>query len=351
MLKKFLLFAVTAACLLSARMGAAADERFTVDINVDVTDANASTAREKAMTEANRAAVLAVAKRISTAEGVARMGSLKENQLVNFIREVSVVEEKTSPVRYIAHLRIVLNEDMLKQYMKERDIPLLLAGGGKILVLPVFREFSSDKPMLWESANPWKQAWDSAANTSAVTFVSLPANAFNYSSIDAEQALALDGEALSKIIHANNASDAYVLDATYDGIEGLLVRASSYNGDSQTIRVPGSRSSGAELFANAVEAVKKQLEGQISAQNISENALENTMTVLYNFNHLPEWAAAEQALSNTPSINEVNVQAFANNKAQLKLTYVGSEDKLVKLLNSQGYTLRSRDSYYLLEKY
>lgn len=351
MLKKFLLPAFFAVCLLSAFPGFAADERFTVDINVDVTDANASTAREKAMNEANRAAVLAVTKRISTAEGVSRMGSLNENQLINFIREVSVIEEKTSPVRYIAHLRIVLNEDMLKQYMKERDIPLLLAGGGKILVLPVFREFSSDKPMLWESANPWKQAWDNADNTSAVTFVSLPANAFNYSAVSADQALALDGEALTKVIHANNASDAYVLDATYDGIEGLLVRASSYNGDSQTIRVPGSRSSGAELFTHAVEAVKKQLEGQISAQNISENSLENSMIVLYNFNRLPEWATAEQALSNTPSINDVNVQAFTSNKAQLKLTYVGTEDKLIKLLNSQGYTLRNRGNHYLLEKY
>lgn len=351
MSKKFLSFVFMFVILLTAASGYAADERFTVDINVDVTDANASAAREKAMNEANRAAVLAVAKRISTADGVARMEGLNENQLVNFIREVSVIEEKTSPVRYIAHLRIVLNEDMLKQYMKERDIPLLLAGGGKILVLPVFREFSSDKPMLWESANLWKQAWDSTADTSAVAFVSIPANAFNYSAVDAEQALALDGQALSKVMRANNASDAYVLDATYDGIDGLIIRASSYNGDNQTIRVPGSRSSGAELFANAVETVKKQLEGHISAQNISENSLENSMVVLYNFNRLPEWVAAEQALSNTPIVNDVSVLAFANNKAQLKLTYVGSENKLVRLLNSQGYTLRPRGNYYLLEKY
>lgn len=338
-------------CLLAARETAAADERFTVDINVDVTDVNASTAREKAMTEADKAAVLAVTKRISTAEGVARMSALNKDQLVNFIKEVSVIEEKSSPVRYIAHLRIVLNEDMLKQYMKERDIPLLLAGGGKILVIPVFREFSSDKPQLWESTNLWKQAWDNAADTSAVSFVPLAANAFNLSTLDAEKALALDGEALSKVIRADNAADAYVLDATYDGIEGLIVRALSYNGDNRTIRVAGSRSQGAELFANAVEAVKKQLEDHISAQTISENALENTMTVLYTFSRLPDWVAAERALSNTPIINDVAIQAFANDKAQIKLTYVGTEDKLIKMLNTQGYTLQNRGTYYLLEKY
>lgn len=338
-------------CLLVAAQALAEDERFVVDINVDVTDVNASTAREKAMAEADKAAILAVTKRISTADGVARMSALNENQLVNFIKEVSVIEEKSSPVRYIAHLRIVLNEDMLTQYMKERDIPLLLAGSGKILVIPVFREFSSDKPQLWEGTNLWKQAWDTAENSSAVNIVPLAASTFNYSAVDAEKALALDGEALSKVIRAENAADAYVLDATYDGIEGLIVRAVSYGGDSRTIRVAGSRSSGAKLFADAVEAVRKQLENHISAQTISENSLESSMTVLYSFDHLPEWVAAERALSNTPIINNVTLQAFANNKAQLKLTYAGTEARLIKLLNSQGYTLRNRGNYHALEKY
>ena len=329
----------------------AADERFSVDINVDVTDVNASTAREKAMSEANKAAVLAVTKRISTADGVARMSTLNENQLVNFIKEVSVIDEKTSPIRYIAHLRIVLNEDILKQYMKEREIPLLLTGSGKIIVIPVFREFSSDKPLLWESTNLWKAAWNNSENISAISIIPIQDNAFNYATINAEKALALDGEALSKLIRAHNASDAYVLDTTYDGIDGLIIRAVSYGGDSRTIRVPGSRSSGEILFSNAVNAVKKQLENHVSAQTISENSLENSITVLYSFSRLSEWVAAEKALSDTPIINEVTLQAFANNRAQIKLTYVGTENKLIKLLNSQGYTLTNQGAYYTLEKY
>ena len=44
----------------------AADERFTVEIKVDVTDENASIAREKAMTNATRAAVTAVVRCGST---------------------------------------------------------------------------------------------------------------------------------------------------------------------------------------------------------------------------------------------------------------------------------------------
>ena len=125
----FLRTAYWAAALLlclAAFPAQAADERFAVEINVDVTDSNASLARERAMSEANRAAIVEVAKRITTSEGAARLAAMTDDQLINFIKEVLVISEKTSNVRYIANLRVVLNEGMLRQYMQERDIPLLI---------------------------------------------------------------------------------------------------------------------------------------------------------------------------------------------------------------------------------
>ena len=118
-----------AACILFLgiffSIAAHADERFTVEIKVDVTDDNASVAREKAMNGANRAAITAVARRISTSEGANKIADMTDAQLVNFIKETSVVNEKNSNIRYMADLRIVINEDLLKEYMKEREIPLI----------------------------------------------------------------------------------------------------------------------------------------------------------------------------------------------------------------------------------
>ncbi len=329
----------------------AADERYAVEVSVDVTDSSASAAQERAMSEANRAAVLAVAKRITTSDGAARFGAMNDNQLVNFIKEVSVIEEKSSAVRYMATLKVVLNEDMLKEYMKERNIPIMVQNNSKTLIIPVFREFSSDAPMLWENSNLWKQAWDASPADGSVRLVSLPASGANYSVIDARKALALDGEALDKLMRINNADDVYVLDATYDGIDGLIVRALSYGGDNRTIRVSGPRSSGMELFNNAVAEVKKQLENRISQKAIIDAAKENTIVVLYNFNALQEWVTTEKDLRSIGLVNGLETQALGAGKVQFKLMFAGTMDKLLQNFRSHAYRLLEHGNYYVLEKY
>ena len=55
--------------------------------------------------------------------------------------------------------------------MKEREIPLLGKNKNSILVIPLFREFSDDTPMLWENDNLWKQAWDTNTISSAIQFI------------------------------------------------------------------------------------------------------------------------------------------------------------------------------------
>ena len=235
----FLRTAYWAAALLlclAAFPAQAADERFAVEINVDVTDSNASLARERAMSEANRAAIVEVAKRITTSEGAARLAAMTDDQLINFIKEVLVISEKTSNVRYIANLRVVLNEGMLRQYMQERDIPLLIQSNTRVLIIPIFRESSSDAPMLWESSNLWRQAWDSARGGMVVTLIPLPTSGTNYSIIDANKAQALDGPALDKLMRVNGADEVYVLDAVYTE-DGLEVQATSYSGNTTTIKV------------------------------------------------------------------------------------------------------------------
>ena len=91
----FVLFTV-----FSARAG---QPSYSADVTVDVTADNASAARELAMRRANRQAVSAIAANFTTREGVTVLNKLTDDQLLNFIRETTVLEEKTSNVRYLDH--------------------------------------------------------------------------------------------------------------------------------------------------------------------------------------------------------------------------------------------------------
>ncbi len=327
-----------------------ADERFSVEVDVDVTDKNASVARERAMNEAHRAAIVEVAKRITSAEGADRLRAMNDNQLINFIKEVSVNSEKSSSVRYIASLKVVLNEDMLKTYMAERQIPLLAAGGTRILVVPVFRAFSSDRPLLWESSNRWRQAWERAPKGSVVRFVSLPSNATNYSIIDAPRALATDSVALDKLMRINGVDDVYVLDAMYDGIDGLVVHATSYKGDKQTIRVSGAQSEDDALFDRGVDMVQQNIEQKSKQQALEEGGRENVLVAMYSFNRLSDWVRLENVLRNISSVRSIEIQALGADKAQFKISFIGNYEKLVYDLREKAYNLSERGDFAVIEE-
>lgn len=328
----------------------AAEERYSVEINVDVTDENASIAQEKAMNEANRAAIIAVAKKLTTPEGVNKFVSMTNEQLVNFIKEISLIDEKRSPIRYMASLKVVLNEDILKQYMKERNIPLV-AQGKKILIIPIFREFSSDSPMLWENANLWKQAWDSQDSSGIIRLVSIPPSGTNYSIMDGNKALRMDGEALDKLMNLNGTDDVYVLDATYNGIEGLNIKAMSFNGDMFTTKVDGLRSSGQELFNKAATQIRGELENRLAQKSVDEAANENIIVLLYEYNQLTDWVNTKNRLKTINQINNIQVQAMGNGKVQLKLAYSGKFDNLINALRNLSYQLIEHDNYYTLAQY
>lgn len=326
----------------------AVDERFTVEIKVDVTDENASVAREKALTNATRAAVTAVARRISTQDGVNRISAMTDAQLVNFLKETSIISEKNSDIRYMADLRIIVNEDLLKEYMKERDIPLVSRSNASIVVIPLFREFSDDTPLLWEVDNPWKQAWDNSENISAIRIFSIQNSSGNTEAIDALKAASGDDEALSQVMRMSGASDVYVLDASYDGVAGLKIDISSLSGKHQTLKVAGAKSSGAELFNKAVSETRQKIEQLVLDDTTQQIANESELTVLYPFASLGRWIEAEQKIKNLPEISDFQVQAMAQGKAQFKIRYRGDLAFLQRQLLQKGYRLENGGNYMIL---
>lgn len=120
---KILLLLVFWGLLAAAPVRAEDMSLYDAEISVDVTSENASVAREKAMSEANRQALMLVAGRLTTKEGASVLNHLNDNQVLNFIKEVTVESEKVSDVRYLAQLKISINGDILKAYLSEKMPP------------------------------------------------------------------------------------------------------------------------------------------------------------------------------------------------------------------------------------
>jgi hypothetical protein len=326
----------------------AKDEKYAVEIKVDVSDENASLAREKALNSATRAAVNAIAKRLSTSDGAKKIANMTDAQIINFVKETSVINEKNSDVRYMAELKIVVNEELLKEYMKEREIPVISQIATNVLIIPVFREFTDDSPILWEANNLWKQAWDNSKDTSAIKFISVSQNPNYQSIIDAKQASAADYYALEALASASGIKNIYVLDASYKGVEGLNIIATSFSGDKFEFYVQGAKSSGDELFKKAVQQSRTEIEQHLLSNRADTQEIQNEVTILYHFPVLRYWIAAEQKIKNISAINNIQVQAMTPGKAQFKISYTGSLDTLQNQLKKIGYNLENAGTHMTL---
>ena len=329
-------------------MAFAKNEKYTVEIKVDVSDENASIAREKALNSATRAAVNAIAKRISTSDGAKKIANMTDAQIINFVKETSVISEKNSDVRYIADLKIVVNEELLKEYMKEREIPIISKNTATVLIIPVFKEFSDDYPILWETSNLWKQAWDNAPHSSAVKFLSISSDPIYQSMIDAKQASDFDYIAIENIAAKANTDNVYVLNASYNGVEGLKIIGKSLQGNKFEIDVKGAKSSGAELFNQAVLQTKSHIEDDLLSNKNENQVAQNELTVLYHFPNLRYWIIAEQKIKSINEITDIQVQAMTPGKAQFKITYTGNLNSLQNQLQKQGYNIQNNDTHMIL---
>ena len=320
---------------------------YDTEISVDATATSASLAREQAMSGANRQAVMTVAERLTTPAGAAVLKPLNNNQILNFIKEVTIEDEKVSDVRYMAKLKITINGDILKAYLSEKNTPVTMMNESKVIVIPTFREFNTDAPQLWETTNVWRMAWENTPqNSGPVKIISLDDSFAD--KITAAQALQMNGIILDQIADDEQTKDIYIADASYDGIDGLNVTLYAYNNGSQeTLRIPGVRDN--QLMANAVEKVKESLLLKQQSQSVLPTS--SSVNVLYAFKTLKQWINTWKQLKNTAGVTEVNIDALSLGKVQFRILFDGTEETLLYNLRNKNMNLKPFGTFYNLEHF
>ena len=130
---------------------------YEADVRVDVTAETVTKAKEQAMAKAARDALGEVVQSISTEKSVKELNELNDNQLQHFISGVMVLMEKSSDVRYIAELRVSIDEEVLKAYMTENGMPFVVGEEQEVLVIPLMlRDGELD---LWSDKNVLREAF------------------------------------------------------------------------------------------------------------------------------------------------------------------------------------------------
>ena len=108
-------------------------------IQIDATAENAAAAREQAMQDGQKKALMVVMERITPAYVAEQLPELVPDDILNFVQDLSVSNEKRSSVRYMATLDVRFNPEAVRELLRQNAVPYVRTSGKPLLILPLSR--------------------------------------------------------------------------------------------------------------------------------------------------------------------------------------------------------------------
>ncbi|MFO0991933.1 MAG: DUF2066 domain-containing protein [Hyphomicrobiales bacterium] len=357
-----------AVCVISVPAAAAVVETglYTVTgVDVDVTDKDATTAKTKAIIEAQVKAFPILAERLGSAEAVGKLAELTPQQIGRMLRSLSIEEEHSAPGRYIGKLTVRFLPNKVRAVFAEHGLPVVEQQAPPIVVLPVWK--SPEGTIVWED-NIWRKAWlDLKAEQAIVPLIVPLGDLQDSQAITPEEALAMDPVKLESIMIRYEAKAILVAIAEPSGetaIHAMMTGetplgkvAFDENYQAEEGGIEASAAMAAHSFHNALldhwRSVKLKMAAQAKAEAEAQRAAQKVasaqaLPVAVPFRSADEWNAIRQRILSVDGVLGVDVSTFARNGAMIKLMFGSSLDDLRNSLYASNLRLdRIRGTWVL----
>ncbi len=339
-MKKFIFI-----CILSLHFAAAAlaEPNYEADISVDITAATVTEAKQQAMSKAVRDGISTIVQNISTAESAEEINKLNDNQLQHFIDGIMVLMEKSSDVRYIADLRITVNEDILKAYMAENNMPLIIGDDLTVYIAPLLEKADGTLDM-WSNENIWRQAFLNRKDIQKgnINIRLLEKNLGNITAVETNRIYDMaDGE-YNELAAFNRADGIYVL--KYSLKDNKVYIKAFPDREINEIALADETP---EQTINRILPFIKDIQKEKSAQEQTPITNEK-IDVVYTYEKLSDWISLKHLLENSPQVNNVAIASMGNGKVRFNFMFNGTFEKLQAQLGQRGYNLISKGEYYVI---
>ncbi|MBL8905275.1 MAG: DUF2066 domain-containing protein [Rhizobiales bacterium] len=335
-------------------------------VEVDVTDKDATTARTKAIIEAQVKAFPILAERLGSAKAVERLADLTPQQIGRMLRSLSIEEEHSAPGRYIGKLTVRFLPNKVRAIFAERGLPVVEEQAPPIVVLPVWK--SPEGTLVWED-NIWRKAWlDLKAEQAIVPLIVPLGDLQDTQAITPEEALAMDPVKLESIMIRYAAKAILVTIAEPAGEVGIhaLMNGNSplgkvafdENYQAEEGGLEASAAMAARSFHNALldhwRSVKLKMAAQAKAEAEAQRAAQavaaaRALPVAVPFRSADEWNAIRQRILSVDGVLGVDVSTFARNGALIKLMFGSSLDDLRSSLYASNLRLEQIKGTWVLQ--
>jgi hypothetical protein len=349
-----------AALLLASAPALAQSERavFTVSgIEVDVTAADAVTARAEALDEGQREGLRLLLDRLSGGTDAARLPDPATLPVERYVRSFEIDSEELSSTRYIASLTVSYEPRLVRELLEGRGIAVAVPSGDQVLVLPLYEV--EGRLRLWEDPNPWRDAWwrTFRPDRSLVQIVLPLGDLQDVTTIDGDLAFRGDRQAIERLQARYAVDEVLVARATpSSGPAGEVLRfdlrrvAPSHGVEFEDSVEARPGDSEAMLMATGVARVVRALESRSLDQREVPSGPTSDLRVEVALADLSDWVRLNRLLAGLPEVRDTRIDSFARQSAQLRLVVVGDLFTLRSALAREGLELWQEGETWRLQR-
>lgn len=319
----------------------AASGLFTVsDVKVDVTAADALSAREEAFAEARIKAFEKLAERMLTEEDMGSFDMPGPDVVSMLIKDYEVTNEKLSTVRYIGTYTFRFEEQGVRRFLGQRGHSFTNVGSRPLLILPFFEY--QNRTVLWSPYNSWLEAWERKGDLDGLVPIVVPLGDLDdVRDLGGDDALTYDERGLSRMLARYGAGEA-VLAVAIPNNQSNETSIYLYRTDRarpEFVTRIDLRGTGPSAFEQGVERVTHALQRDWKARTQVRSDDENRLQVRVEFSSLAEWAEIQRELNRVYGITSIDLKEISPRAARLDLLFQGTERRLRLALQQSDMTL------------
>ena len=313
-------------------------------IQIDVTAENAAVAREQAMQDGQKRALMVVMERMTPSYVAEQLPELVPDDILNFVQDISVSNEKTSTVRYMASLEVRFNPEAVRELLRQNNVPYVRTSGKPLLILPLYKRSASANPILWEEENAWLRAWINRTTESYMIPLFVPLGELSDTqTLGVDQILRGDLTSAQELAKRYEAEGIVIVELVRNGqtftVKGRTMdeaTASEIRNFSFSVPLVKNTST---TFARAVKKVVDHLESVWKNEQMVQFNEAASLVAMVPVSDLKQWEMIKERLDRIPLISSYYLQAARSGVLQLTVFFAESLERLQKEMNKRMLSL------------
>ncbi len=334
-------------------------EVYTINnVKVDETAESATVAREAALKIGQIKAYKRLMKRIVPVTDSSNLPGLLDKELVQLVSGVEVVEEKTSPIRYLAKFIVRFNPSAVRSYLRNAGVRFAETKSRPMIVLPLFRVQATLQ--LWDSGNLWLKAWrDLPMSDGLIDLIVPKGETSDIADISPEQAVIGNDERIKSISQRYGATGALLTVATVKEFQGkktigVATTWLSPGGADQTSIKSLKSSKGQSLrriLSGAAINLRDEIEEIWKKDNLLRFEDNRELIAQTDLRGLPDLILLKNKLEANSFVQNAEIVRLSLNSALIRVQYIGDPDQLRLALAQREIVLTQGSVYWKLHTF